>query len=361
MTPQMDKTQKSGCGGPTVDGDLSLKNLLKKIGKGPKLAQDLSKEEAKAALVQILNQSAPMEQIGAFLVAMRIKGESAEEIAGFVAALKDSSLSLDLGFAKHVELASAHDGKNKSLVLTPFVALILAAAGIPTLVTGGRNVPTKKGICASLIFDELGISTNSSAEKIQWNLAEHHFAYWDVAQYSPKLESLKTLRENMGLRTPINTIEKVICPTNATHVSTGVFHGPYLLELALACQILNYKNVLCLQASEASTDLPLKKRTLYRRLKNGELSEQLEIAPQNFGFKRDLDVLFENVSVKENCKRVLSAMEEKSGLVYDSLVYNAGIQFWFCETSQTIGEGILLARELICSGAVLNKIDDLKK
>lgn len=338
---------KSGCGSFT-EGDLSLKNLIKKIGKGPKLSQDLTKDEAKAALQQILSPECPPEQVGAFLIAQRIKYETAEETAGFVEALRDQTVLINFSQKPLLELASAHDGKNKSLVLTPFVAMILAHFGIQVIVTGAHDVPTKKGLTARAIFEELEIITHHNSQSLEQDLKKHSFAYWDVSDYCPALEALKRLRDHLGLRTTLNTCEKIINPTNATHIMTGVFHGPYLLEVAKACILLGYPQVLCAQATEASTDLPLKKRVLYRRVAAGVLSEQLEIDPAQFGFKRPINPEFsEKPSARENIQMVFTALEKRAGLVFDALVYNVAVALWFVGEYSTLEAAIDVAKRKI--------------
>jgi len=371
---------KSGCGGPIIDGDLSIKNLIKKIGKGPRLAKDLSRAEAAAALVQILDGTARPEQVGAFLIALRIKSETAEETAGLIDALRSKSQRVQTGLPKLLELAAAHDGKNKNLVLSPVVAAILASQGIPVLLTGGMDVPTKKGVTARHILSALGHSVRHDGDTAIKLLQAHGFAYWDVADYCPALEALKPLRSHIGLRTTLNTVEKAINPAQATHLCTGVFHGPYLKDLAEALSLVGETNVLCLQATEASTDLPLKKRTLFRRVKAGQLLEQDEIDPSRVSLKREANAVFlaESCllpSVDEesdalapdiekltaiNIEKVNDALKSRQGLVYEAILYNAGVQLWFVGEVDTLAQGMALAGELIKTGKPMDLLNHQK-
>lgn len=345
------KPSSSGCGGPIIPGDHSLKNLIKKIGKGPKLSQDLTRVEARDALAQILDGAAEPQQTGAFLVALRMKGESSEELAGMAEALRDRSILLDAPLAPLLELAPAHDGKIKTLVLSPFVAMIVAKAGIPAVITGAADVPTKKGITPRAVFQELGIPVDNDAVSVAHALKTCGFAYYDAAQFCPALENLKRIRDSLGLRTPLNSVEKIIRPTNATHLCTGVYHGPYLKEIAGACLALGYPRALCLQATEASTDLPLKKRTLYRRGENGALSEQSEFEPATFGLKNELNAEFAgNVSAAENIAAIREALHKREGPVHDALIYNAGIQLWFTGAVPDIAAGMKSSEKIIRDG-----------
>lgn len=345
-TSQFEKL-KHGCGGPILEGDFSLKNLIKKIGKGPKLSMDLSFDEAHAAMTQILDGTATPAQTGAFLVALRMKSESAVELAGMTKALREVSNRVSHDLPKLLELAPAHDGKNKTPVLSPFVALALAQTGVKVVVTSGVDVPTKKGLTPRAVFQELGHPINATADKIPELLHKCGVAYFDVSAFCPALEKLKNLRDSLGLRTPLNSVEKIIRATQSTHLCTGVYHGPYLKELALACQILGDDNVLCAQATEASTDLPLKKRTLYRRVFNNQISEQQEIDPALSGFKRDTSFEMDCSTANSVVEAVQGALRSRSGVLFDTLIYNVAAQLWFVESRAHFEEAIEPARELV--------------
>lgn len=341
------KTPKHGCGGPVLEGDFSLKNLIKKIGKGPKLSVDLNFDEACAAMEKILDGTATPAQTGAFLVALRMKGESAAELAGMAKALREVSNIVPHDLPKLIELAPAHDGKNKTPVLSPFVALALAQTGIGVIVTGGMDVPTKKGLTPRAVFQELGHPVDATADKIPDLLRKCGVAYLDVSTFCPALEKLKNLRDSLGLRTPLNSVEKIIKASGATHLCTGVYHGPYLKELAQACLTLGDENVLCLQATEASTDLPLKKRTLYRRVLNNQLSEQQEIDPAPLGFKRDDNLAVDFATASSIIEAVRNTLQSRSGFLFDALIYNVAVQLWFVESMANFEEAIAPAKELV--------------
>lgn len=379
---------RTGCGGPVIPGDLSLTNLIKKIGKGPKLAQDLTRAEAHAALGQILDGVAEPAQIGAFLLAARIKGETAEETAGFTQAVRERSESIRPEVVRLLELAPAHDGKKKVPVISVFAAAVVAGAGVPVLITGGQDVPTKKGVTPRAVLERLGIPTRGHGALIRARLEAKRMAYWDVCDYCPRLEALKGLRGSLGLRTPLNTVEKAIRPAHATHFMTGVFHGPYLKELAEGMRQLGDPNVLCLQATEGSTDLHLRKRVLYRRVENGVLSDQLEIDPAAFGLKRAMDPGFFDAAVSDgaqnddavgplddedasagqdvaeladlNVRLGRDALATQRGLFYDAVVYNAAVALWFVGEVPAISAGLAAAKNIVATGKALALLDSLK-
>lgn len=376
----MTATMNRGCGGPVVAGDFSLANLIRKCGKGVKLAQDLTEAEATAAILQILDDEALPAQAGALLIALRMKSETVAETIGVVRALRSRAERLTHDFPILLELASAHDGKTKSLPLSPFVAMMVAAAGIPVILTGGENVPTKKGVTSRHIFAALGVPVRGNTDVVRERLQKSGVAYWDVQDYCPQLVALNDLRASLGLRTVFNTAEKAINPGAATHVCTGVFHGPYLHDLAVTHKALGTAHVLCAQATEASTDLPLKKRVLCRRVDGALISEQFEINPDEVGMKREANPSFRQMHATaadedgatlqsldfqalahDTVQQVYDAVAEQGGLVYDALVYNAAVQLFFVGRTGTILEGLKMAQETIASGKMTHLLEGLKK
>lgn len=326
-----------------------LKVFTKKIGTGPKLAKDLTEAEAYEAMTEIVSGKASPTQLGAFLIALRIKSESPEEVAGMVRALREKTNFLQHDFPTLLELAPAFDGKKKTLVLSPFVAMALAQTGISVVVTGGRDIPTKKGITPALIFASLGFDTTLSAAGVLAQLRDKNFAYYDVSQFCPLLEGLKPIRDEFGLRTPLNTFEKILNPSVATHIATGVFHGPYLQAIAGGLNLLKYANVLCVQATEASTDLSVKRRSLYHLVRDGVVGEQSEFEPATVGLKQAADAAFVEASVADNLSQVRAALKAKTGVVYDSLLFTVSAQLFFLQKFPTVGAALPLSKELLAA------------
>jgi anthranilate phosphoribosyltransferase len=171
-------------------------------------------------------------QAGAFLIAQRVKGEALDEILGFTRGARAAFVTtLAPRVDDLLDLGVPYDGKVKTAQLVPAVAVLLAACGLPVLVHGAQGVPTKAGITPGAVFAALGVPADSTPARAERRLEQAGVAYLDAAQYAPAWNALTPLRRELGLRTALNTVEKLFNPAGAPYQLSGFFHGEYLERL----------------------------------------------------------------------------------------------------------------------------------
>ena len=155
---------------------------IKAVGKGEKLKRDLTYDEARDALRLILSRQATDAQIGAFLIAQRVKGEAVDEINGFIDVARTEFIqSAQPTVEGLLDLALPYDGKAKTAQLGPAIALILAAAGVPVILHGDENIPTKSGVTPGAVLAELGVHTTGT-----WRLPATWLRTWVSASSAPR-------------------------------------------------------------------------------------------------------------------------------------------------------------------------------
>ncbi len=141
---------------------------IKAVGRGEKLKRDLTYDEACDALRLILSRQATDAQIGAFLIAQRVKGEAVDEIQGFINAARTEFIqSAQPKVEGLLDLAVPYDGKAKTAQLAPAIAFVLSAIGIPVVLHGDEGVPTKEGVGPGTVLQALGINTNLKVTAVQ--------------------------------------------------------------------------------------------------------------------------------------------------------------------------------------------------
>ncbi len=209
--------------------------FVKAVGRGNKLRRDLTYDEAVEAMRLILRGEATPAQIGGFLIGQRVKGEAEPEIKGFTHVTRDEFIRK---IAPRVEglldFGVPYDGKVKTVQLAPAIAIILAAAGVPTLLHGAEGVPTKQGVTPGAVFAALGLPANLEPQAVEQMIEKVGVGYLDAAQFAPEWNALTPLRREFGLRTALNSVEKLLNPANAPYQISGFFHGEYLERLRLA-------------------------------------------------------------------------------------------------------------------------------
>ncbi|ABI57011.1 glycosyl transferase family protein [Alkalilimnicola ehrlichii MLHE-1] len=207
--------------------------VIRTLGKGPQSSRSLSQEEAEAAMGAILDDAVQPMQLGAFLMLLRVKGETGEEMAGFARAARarlqrpHQPLAVDLDWPSYA-------GKKRRLPWYLLAAKLLSQQGYRILMHGS-SVHTPGRLYAETVLDLLDLPRCNSWEEAGRALDQHHFAYLPLEVLSPRMEALINLRPVLGLRSPIHTLARLLNPANAPASLHGIFHPGYLqVHLAAA-------------------------------------------------------------------------------------------------------------------------------
>ena len=204
-----------------------LTGYIKEIGRGKNAARDLSREDAKALFSAILNDEIPPLQLGAVLIAMRIKGESLEELAGFLEACETSYPHLKAPNGSVPLVIPAYNGARQLPNLTPLLASLVAREGVPVLVHG---VPDDPGRVTTIeVFEEMGITPAGSIAEAEQQLTERKLAVLAIDTLAPSLARVLKLRRDIGLRSSGHTLVKMLQPFTTKAVRlVSVTHPEYL-------------------------------------------------------------------------------------------------------------------------------------
>ena len=204
-----------------------LTGYIKEIGRGKNAARDLSREDAKALFTAILNDEIPPLQLGAVLIAMRIKGESLEELAGFLDACEASYPHLKAPAGTVPLVIPSYNGARQLPNLTPLLASLVAREGVPVLVHG---VPDDPGRVTTLeIFAAMGIAPARDLNEAESQLASRKLAVLSIDTLAPSLSRVLKLRRDIGLRSSGHTLVKMLQPFTTRAVRlVSVTHPEYL-------------------------------------------------------------------------------------------------------------------------------------
>ncbi len=207
-----------------------LTGYIKEIGRGKNAARDLSREDAKTLFTAILNNDIPPLQLGAILIAMRIKGESLDELAGFLEACEASYPHLKAPADKVPLVIPAYNGARQLPNLTPLLASLVAREGVPVLVHG---VPDDPGRVTTIeIFRAMGIEPARDIAEAEHQLATRKLAVITIDTLAPAIARVLKLRRDIGLRSSAHTLVKMIQPfTSSALRLVSVTHPEYLARM----------------------------------------------------------------------------------------------------------------------------------
>lgn len=204
-----------------------LTGIIKEIGRGKNAARDLSRDDARALFTAILSDEIPPLQLGAILIAMRIKGESLDELAGFLEACEASYPHLSAPTGTVPLVIPSYNGARQLPNLTPLLASLVAREGIPVLVHG---VPDDPGRVTTIeVFRAMGIAPANSIAEAEQQLADRKLAVISIDTLAPQLARVLKLRRDIGLRSSGHTLVKMLQPFTTKAIRlVSVTHPEYL-------------------------------------------------------------------------------------------------------------------------------------
>ncbi|MDJ0701918.1 MAG: anthranilate phosphoribosyltransferase family protein [Leptolyngbyaceae cyanobacterium MO_188.B28] len=340
----------------------AFRDLLKKVGSGVHTAKDLTRAEAAAATRMMLLQEATPAQIGAFMIAHRIKRPRPQELAGMLDAY--DQLGPKLGPIQSpypvTVLCSPYDGRSRTTPISPLTALILAAANAPVILHGGDRMPTKYGVPFIDIWQGLDLPLQHMPLPQAQQLFERTglgFIY--TPQHFPEAEAMTPYRDQIGKRPPFATIELMWSPyAGDAHLVTGYVHPP-TEEMARATYAIRGTHCYtAVKGLEGSCDLP-RARTAILALGNPDEPdfERLLLHPRDYGFAGEDAPLEDTPHLVNAMQQVLSG---QPGELMQSTIWNGGFYLWRCGVCQTFEAGLALAERMLIGQTVTEKLEEVK-
>jgi len=206
------------------------------IGRGPTRSRPLTMEESEQAMSMIMAGEVTAEQLGAFLMLLRVKTETSEEIAGFVKAAK-ASLRVPQNIPQIDLDWSSYAGKKRQLPYFILSALALSKSGIRILMQGAEG-HTDGRVYTGEILQKLGVAAVNSLDEASTQIEHSGFAYITLENLSPVLHRIIGLRPLLGLRSPVHTLGRMLNPFDAPYSIQGIFHPNYMPVHQLAAKSL---------------------------------------------------------------------------------------------------------------------------
>ena len=340
-----------------------FRELLKKIGSGTHTSKHLTRTEAAKATRMMLEGEATPAQIGAFLIAHRIKRPTPEELAGILDIYdamgeKLSIASFSSRYAP-ISFGVPYDGRSRTVPVTPITILILAAADVPVVLHGGDCMPTKYGIPLITIWQQLGVDfRNFSIARSQQILEETGIGFVYLPQHFPLAHQLVPYREQIGKRPTLATAELVWSPVKEkTSVVAGFVHPPTEERFVSTFKMRGIDNYTTVKGLEGSCDLSCNRTAIIGMGHEQTGFTRFLLHPEEYGFNGS-DVPLESV---DRLKEILEAViEGKNTALSAAVILNGGFYLWRSGVCSTLETGFTLAKEAIDGGKIYDKLKQLQ-
>ncbi|MFM7312572.1 MAG: hypothetical protein ACKO0M_05295, partial [Cyanobium sp.] len=261
-----------------------LRELIGKVGSGEHTSTGLERPEAQEAMALMLSGALPPAQIAAFLIAHRIRRPTPVELAGMLEAYRLHGPRLVSPGRRPLCFGVPYDGRSRSAPLLPLVALTLAATGQAVVLHGGEPMPVKYGVTLAELFASLGIEWRGlPLPRIQERLDRHGLALTHQSDHFPAAEVLVPIRDQIGKRPPVASLELLWTPHQGDHLLiSGFVHPPTESRAWEALTAVGEQEVLTIKGLEGSTDLPTTRAGITARLRQGT-PERILLHPRDHG------------------------------------------------------------------------------
>ena len=320
--------------------------------------QDLSHADMLSIMQQVMQGELTPVQIAGFLIALRIKGETVDEITAAATVMRSLSTKVNMADNTHLIDTCGTGGDGiQSFNVSTVSAFVAAAAGAKVAKHGGRSVSSTCG--SADVLEALGVNVNLTPEQVADCVNTIGIGFMFAPNHHSAMKHSAPVRRELGVRTLFNLLGPLTNPANAKRQVMGVFRQDLTLTLAKVLQNLGSEHVLVVHGADGMDEISFTGDTAVAELKNGEIS-QYSVNPAQFGFGlHDLSsIQIQNAA--QSKAMVLAVLNGEKGPAREIVLMNAGAAIYVAGIAESLQEGVNLAGMVIDSGQALAKLEALK-
>ncbi len=331
---------------------MTIQNTLQKLLE----RQNLSIDEMQEIMHLIMSGGATDAQIAGFLIALRCKGETVEEITAAAQVIRDLATPVPVSGAHVIDTCgTGGDGANTFNISTT-AAFVVAAAGGKVAKHGNRSVSSRSG--SADVLEAAGVNLNLTADQVAECVEKIGVGFLFAPKHHSAMKYTIGPRKEMGVRTLFNLLGPLSNPAGAKHQLIGVFASQWLEPLAQVLKKLGSQHVLIVNAEDGLDEISIAAPTQIAELHQGNI-KTYTIFPETFGLSRSPLNTLAIHSVDDSLAMLKSVLNNKPGPARDIVLLNAGAAIYAADLVDSLSEGIEKADKMIDSGLALQKFNDL--
>jgi anthranilate phosphoribosyltransferase len=318
--------------------------------------QDLTADEMRDVMRFIMSGKATDAQIGGFLIALRCKGETVDEIAAAVEVIRELVTKVSIT-GEHVidTCGTGGDGANTFNISTT-CAFVVAAAGGQVAKHGNRSVSSSCG--SADVLEAAGVNLGLTAGQVAQCVNEIGVGFLFAPKHHGAMKHTSNVRKEMGVRTLFNLLGPLSNPACAPNQLIGVFAKEWVEPLAQVLKKLGSRHVLVVNADDGLDEISIASASTIAELKDGNVTTYA-VAPEQFGFKRSSLAELAISDAASSLAMVKSVLDNQAGAARDIVLLNAGAAIYAADITGSFVSGIQKARQVIASGEARAKLDAL--
>lgn len=337
----------------------AVAQAIKKVATGPHLSKDLTRDESRAAMLEILEDKVDPVQAAVLLIALRMKRETDDENLGMLQAMQALTQLQPVDLPDVLILADPFNGFNRHCPVAAFLPAVLAACGLPAVSQGVYEMGPKFGVTHAQVLEQAGVAVDLSPQQIARQLqnTDCAWAYSDQAQATPALFALQHLRKLMIKRPSIATLEKLLMPVTAarTHLQIGFVHKAYPPVLEFLARQAGFTSALIVRGLEGGVVPTLRETSMNHFLHDGTL-HPMPIHPADFGIHQETRGVVASgdmPTAAETAELGLAALNGAKGPARDVLVLGAAMALLQCHDHESPQHAADLVRQTLDNGQAL--------
>ncbi len=316
----------------------------------------LSESETVAVMNQIMTGEATPLQVASFLTALRMKGETVEEITGAARVMREKAHRVKVNAKTILDTCGTGGDQKGTFNISTTCAFVVAGAGIKVAKHGNRSVSSQSGSADVLVA--LGVKVDAPKERVEACIERIGIGFLFAPLLHEAMKYAVQPRREIGIRTVFNLLGPLTNPAMATHQLIGLYSGELVGTIAHVLKNLGSQRAMVVHGQEGLDEISLCGQTKVAELRNGAVTEYV-IEPERLGLKRCTLKELHGGSAAESAAIVRGVLQGAKGAARDVVLLNSGAALYVSGKTDTIEQGMHLAAESLDTGKALEKLDQL--
>jgi len=318
--------------------------------------RDLRAAEMRSVMHLIMAGEATPAQIGGFLVGLRMKGESVEEIAAAAAVMRELATRVEIAGGHLIDIVGTGGDGARTFNISTTATFVVAAAGGRVAKHGNRSVSSRSG--SADVLEAAGVRIDLTPGQVARCVEEIGVGFMFAPRHHGAMRHAVGPRREMGVRTLFNLLGPLTNPAGATHQLLGVFAREWVEPLAHVLARLGSEHVLVVHSDDGLDEVSIGAPTSIAEMRDGAV-HTYTISPEDFGYPRAEVRALAVESIDESLATLRSVLADTEGPARDVVALNAGAAIYAADVAPSIAEGVRLAERAIATGAARAKLDAL--
>lgn len=328
-----------------------FKSLIAKVATGASLSRD----EAAAAFDRMMSGEATPSQMGGLLMALRVRGETVEEITGAVTTMRAKMLGVKAPPGA-VDVVGTGGDASGSFNISTCAAFIVAGAGVPVAKHGNRALSSKSG--AADVLQALGVKIELDANQVSRCIRDAGIGFMFAPAHHPAMKNVGPTRVELGTRTIFNLLGPLSNPAGVKRQMIGTFSKQWLEPMAQVLKNLGSESIWVVHGSDGLDEITTAGPTSVAALEGGKI-RTFEITPEDAGLKRSGAEALRGGDAEQNAKALLDVLKGKQGVFRDVSVLNAAAALIVAGKAKDLKQGATVAAQSIDTGEAEGRLDRL--